>query len=149
MADGERQKLVWSIKKTLLTLSVDELFQIAKSTDPVPRMDQSRVKSTDEEGCFEYMCSFMSSEFLLGLEDTGMAHLLALREVIDTVIRGRNPQVLVTTDTHDTNPSNDSASTDVGTASATHMTLTTADDTHDIELQKILSSYEELSKKIM
>ncbi|KAE8291518.1 hypothetical protein D5F01_LYC08868 [Larimichthys crocea] len=65
MADYERKRLVWAIKKTLLTLSADELFWIAKSAGSVPGMDESRVKSTDEEGCFEYICSFMSSEPLL------------------------------------------------------------------------------------
>ncbi len=79
---------MWDIKKTLLTLSVDELFQIAKAVGAVPGMDESRANSTDEEGCFEYICSFMSSGSLLELEDSGMAHLLNLREVIDTVNRG-------------------------------------------------------------
>ncbi|KAJ8008316.1 hypothetical protein DPEC_G00103570 [Dallia pectoralis] len=91
MADGERKRLVWSIKKTLLTLSADELFQIAKAVGPVPGMDESRIESTDE--------------------DAG-----------------------------------DSDVTDFGIASATPMAP--ASDTQDTELQKILTSYEELSKKM-
>ncbi len=41
MADSERKRLVWDIEKTLLTLSVDELFQIAKAVGAVPGMDES------------------------------------------------------------------------------------------------------------
>ncbi len=48
MADSERKRLVWDIKKTLLTLSVDELFQIAKAVGAVPGMDESRVNSERE-----------------------------------------------------------------------------------------------------
>ncbi|KAG7497925.1 hypothetical protein JOB18_046129 [Solea senegalensis] len=53
MADGERKRLVWAIKKTLLTFSADELFQIARSVGTVPGIDESRVKSADGEDCFE------------------------------------------------------------------------------------------------
>lgn len=159
MADGERKRLVWAIKKTLLTLSIDELFQIAKSVGPVPGMDESRVKSTDEEGCFEYICSFMSSEPLLELEDSGMAHLLNLRELIDIVIQGRASPAAVAIDVSgsgdvsnandNANPTDDSDATGTGITNTTHMAVSTASDTHDTELQKILTSYEELSKKIM
>lgn len=159
MADSERKRLVWDIKKTLLTLSVDELFQIAKSVGAVPGMDESRVNSTDEEGCFEYICSFMSSEPLLELEDSGMAHLLNLREVIDIAIQGRASQVAVEIDVmgsgdvshanNNVDPTDADDATDFGVASATHMTPSTARDTRDTELQKILTSYEELSRQIM
>ncbi len=159
MADSERKRLVWDIKKTLLTLSVDELFQIAKSVGAVPGMDESRVNSTDEEGCFEYICSFMSSGSLLELEDSGMAHLLNLREVIDTVNRGHASQVPVEIDVSgsgdvshandNVNRTDDSDATDFGIASTTHVTPSTVSDTHDTELQKILTSYEELSRQIM
>lgn len=146
MADYERKRLVWAIKKTLLTLSADELFWIAKSAGSVPGMDESRVKSTDEEGCFEYICSFMSSEPLLELEDFGMANLLNLREVIDTVIQGRNSQVAVAIDvlaSGDVSHANDNINTidegdvtDFGVAWATHVAPSKARDTHDTELQK-------------
>ncbi len=159
MADSERKRLVWDIKKTLLTLSIDELFQIAKAVGAVPGMDESRVNSTDEEGCFEYICGFMSSGSLLELEDSGMAHLLNLREVINTVNRGRASQVAVEIDVSgsgdvshandNVNRTDDSDATDFGIASATHVTPSTACDTHDTELQKILTSYEELSRQIM
>lgn len=156
MADSERKRLVWDIKKTLLTLSLDELFQIAKSVGAVPGTDESRVNPTDEEGCFEYICSFMSSGPLLEIS----TDLLNLREVIDTVSQGRTSQVAVAIDVSgsgddvshvndNVNPTDESDATDFGIASATHMTPSTASDTHDTELQKMLTSYEELSKKIM
>lgn len=173
MANGERKSLVWTIKKTLLALSANELFQIAKSVGPMPGMDQSRLKLTDEESCFEYINSFMNSKPLLELEDLGVAHLIDLKDVIDNVIQGRvsDSQVHVVDDVlHHESPSSlqiddvsadeshakadlavtsDSDATDVGNASATHNTVTTAIDTHDTELQKILTSYEELGKKVM
>lgn len=101
----------------------------------------------------------MSSEPLLELEDFGMAHLLNFREVIDTVIQGRDSQVSVANDVSvsgdvshandNINPTGDSDAPDFGIASATHMALSTASDTHDTELQKIFTGYEELSEKIM
>lgn len=174
MADGERKSLVWNIKKTLLTLSANELFQIAKLVGQVPGMDESRLESTDEEGCFEYINSFMTSKLLLELEDLGMAHLLDLKDVTNTVIQGRvaDSQVHVADDVLHESPSNlqvddtsvdanhanaddnpavtsDNDATNVDNASTTHNTVTTATDTHDTELQKMLTSYEELSKRIM
>ncbi|KAK2866349.1 hypothetical protein Q7C36_002405 [Tachysurus vachellii] len=156
MADGERKRLVWAIKKTFLTLSVDELFQIAKSVGPVPGMDEFCVKSTDEEGCFEYICGLMSSESLLELEDSGMAHLLNLRDLIDIVLQGHTSQVAVAVDVSgsgdvsyandNVNPTDDSDATHIGITNTTHMAPSTASNTHDTELQKILASYEELRR---
>lgn len=50
MADSERKRLVWAIKKDLLMLSADELYQVAKTVVPVPGLDWSRLKLEDEEG---------------------------------------------------------------------------------------------------
>ncbi len=47
------------------------------------------------------------------------------------------------------NRTDDSDATDFGIASATHVTPSMASDTHDTELKKILTSYEELSRQIM
>lgn len=79
MADSERKSLLWAIKKDLLTLRADQLFQIATSLSPVPERDQPQLKSGDEESCFEYINSFMHCKTLLESEDAGMAHLLELR----------------------------------------------------------------------
>lgn len=55
MADSERKSLVWAIKKGLLTLSVDDLFQIAKLVGPVQGIDWSILWSGDEDEYFEYI----------------------------------------------------------------------------------------------
>lgn len=171
MADGERKSLVWAIRKTLLTLSANELFQIAKSVGPVPGMDESCLESRDEESCYQYINSFMTSKPLLELEDLGMAHLLDLKDVIETVIQAHvsDSQQHVADDVfHDSSDlqvddvsgdvshananlavTSNSDATDADNASATHNTVTTAIDTRDTELQKILTSYEELNKKII
>lgn len=170
MAEGGRKSLVWAIKKDLLTLRADELFQIAKSVSPVPGMDDSHLMSGDEEECFDYISSFMCSKFLLESEDSGMAHLLELKDVVDSVIQGyvsgikphvtSNDDGLFTKSDDFIAPSktnsdvnvlipSDSQVTGVTTDSADHDATTTPVATHDAELQKILASYEELSKKIM
>jgi len=173
MADSERKKLVWTIKKDLLTLSADELFQIAKSLGQMPEKDQTQLQSSDEEGCFEYISSFMHSKHLLESEDTGMAHLLELKDVVDMIIRSHvsdlqmhltggvvidvsspNPQVDVSVEEGKANANVnpvvtiDSEATDVVNANANHRSATTSMNTHDPEVQKMLSSYEELGKKI-
>lgn len=51
-------------------------------------MDQSLLKSGDEEGCFVYISSFMYSEPLLESENAGMAYLLELKDVLDVAIQG-------------------------------------------------------------
>lgn len=41
MADKERKSLVWDIRKNLLSLSPDELFQIAEQVGAFPGRDPS------------------------------------------------------------------------------------------------------------
>ncbi|CAI5655013.1 unnamed protein product [Oreochromis niloticus] len=171
MAEGERRSLVWAIKKDLLTLSADELFQIAKSLGPVPGVDQSCLKSGDEDSCFEYISGFMCSKALLESEDQGMSHLLSLKDVVDAVTQGHVSDLQIQAATgndscdlcpnaqpHDVSvevsPTNamfledgHNSGTEV-TDSVTQNTSSTAVSQHDVELQKILFSYEELSKKI-
>lgn len=170
MAEGERKSLMWTIKKDLLTLRADELFQIAKSVGPVPEVDPSRLVPGDEEGCFDYISGFMYSKSLLELEDSGMAHLLELKNVVDAVRKGyaTGAQPNVTSNDgadesfskSDANaePSNTSGDINVPvpndsevavTDSASHSATTAHNATHDTEIQKLLTSYEELSKKMM
>lgn len=47
MLDRERKSLVWTIRKSLFSLSCDEPFQIAKSVGPVPDRDQSMLEVGD------------------------------------------------------------------------------------------------------
>lgn len=173
MADGERRKLVWIIKKDLLALPPDELFQIATTLGPVPGMDASSFSSEDEEACFEYITSYMQCKPLLESEDTGMAYLLQLKDEIDVVIQrhrsdlqahvpgdGVSPMSFSNKHVDDMNGEEDQANvpaspvvhvdgdaSDVGNANANHLSAT-ANKIHDTEIQKILTSYEELSQKI-
>ncbi|GLD62657.1 uncharacterized protein AKAME5_001435100 [Lates japonicus] len=80
MVDTERKSLVWSIRKSLLSLSSNEPFQIAENVGPVPGKNPSELSSGDAEGCFEYIHAFMYSKDLLDSEDSGMGHLLALKD---------------------------------------------------------------------
>lgn len=158
--DGERKKLMWSIKKGLLTLSAKELFQIAQTTNPFPGEHKPQLEEEDEEGCFDYISKLMTSKHLEELEDSGMAHLLELKDAIDITIQSRvsGSQVHfddVESQSIDVDESDavnvvvnsDGPTTNVSTASTTHNTAT--DNTTDpTELQNMLSAYEELSKRI-
>lgn len=92
MADGERKGLVWSIKKSLLMLTADELFQLAQSVGPVPGKDSSKLQVGEEESCFEYILAFMNSDTLVESEDSGMAVLLELNDTVNNVIQIRYAQ---------------------------------------------------------
>lgn len=48
MADRAR-RLVWGIRKCLITLSADELFRVANIVGPVPGRDQSELDPDDSE----------------------------------------------------------------------------------------------------
>ncbi len=67
MADGERKGLVWSIKKSLLILTADELLQLAQNVGPVPGKDSSELQVGEEESCFEYILAFMNSDTFGGI----------------------------------------------------------------------------------
>ncbi|KAL6483733.1 hypothetical protein MHYP_G00086050 [Metynnis hypsauchen] len=84
--DNERKSLVWEIRRSLFSLSADELFQIAKTIAPVPERDVSELSTKDLEGCFEYVSSFMYSKSLLESEDMGMSSLLVLKDVVNEII---------------------------------------------------------------
>lgn len=147
MADSERKKLVWSIKKDLLTLSPEELFQIATTVGPVPGLDDSSFSSGDEEACFEHVTCYMQCRALLESEDRGMAHLLQLRDVIDSVIQGQGSG-LQTHLSGDAVPSMLSFNKHGDVSSEESNTGHPAATTNDTEMQEIMASYEELSQKI-
>lgn len=190
MADGERKGLVWSIKKSLLMLTADELFQLARSVGPVPGKDASKLQVGDEESCFEYILAFMNSDTLVESEDSGMVVLLELNDTVNNVIQIRyaQPQTGAGKDVHhimstssvlsesitvgqpetvtdnlttdnvtacgsNTNPSH-TAAVSVATPSPitnpsfTHTDVKTTRNP-DTELQRMLSSYAELSNKVL
>lgn len=76
-------------------LTADELFQIARSVGLVSEVELFQLESAAEEECYEYIISFMNSKLLLESEDTGMAHLLELRDIVDAAIQNHasQPQV--------------------------------------------------------
>lgn len=76
MADCARKWLVWDIKKDLITLPADELFQIVKVIGPKPRKDTSELDLEDSEGCFES---------LLEAEDQDMSELLSLQQTVNSI----------------------------------------------------------------
>ncbi len=82
MADRTRKRLVWDIRKDLITLPADEVFHIAKAIGPVQCKDSSELDLEDSEGCFEYIDAFMSRESLLDTADQGMSRLLSLQETV-------------------------------------------------------------------
>ena len=185
MADGERKRLVWSIKKSLLTLTADELFQLATHVGPAPEKDSSTLQVGDEDGCFEYILAFMNSETLVESEDSGMAVFLDLNDTVNNVIQSRvaqaktdvegvmhdvlsNPVLNENVTTGLTNTYIDSIATSATNANATPTTTvslanaspvtntippthTDVKTTHntDTELQKMLSSYADLSNKVL
>ena len=52
---GERKKLVWELKKELLTLTANGLFEIIQQIQ-LPGLDSSTALKEDEESCFDYLC---------------------------------------------------------------------------------------------
>lgn len=142
---------MWSIKKSLLTLPANELFQIAKTLVQVPGMDQSHLphlSAEDEEGCFNYINDYLHSKVLLELEDAGMVNLLELEDLIDSVMPAKVPgskegvpPVLVT------NSQVDGVS--VAIANDNEVSETVESVTAHEKLEKMLASYEELSKQIL
>lgn len=53
MEDGERKELVWKIKKSLHTLTAEELFQVVRNITPVPELDPVSAIQGDEESCVD------------------------------------------------------------------------------------------------
>ncbi|KAI2652606.1 hypothetical protein H4Q32_005853 [Labeo rohita] len=93
MSSSGRKSLVWDIRKRLLTLSAGELLQVARAVEPVSNEVQSELVEGDEEGCYDYINSFMYSKQLLDTEDEGMVQLLILKDAIDEVVKCRDDEV--------------------------------------------------------
>lgn len=156
MANRERKSLVWTIKKSLLTLTADELFQLAESIGPVSGKDGSTFQVEDEESSFEYILAFMNDETLVESEDSGMAVLMQLNDTVNNIIQSHvvsskqnaekgasrvvneNAEIDTFDTTHTVRPSTTSLNTG---SKATQDT--------DTELQRMLASYAELSNKVL
>lgn len=145
MAD-ERKKLVWSIKKTLHKLTEHELSQIAESITPTAGLISTNTSTDDEESYFNFISSYMQSDSLLKLEDEGLSQLLILRDMIDELIETRGNSVV-----YDQSLSHE---TDVHTYTlppTIHKqkdSSATPEITQESEYKQLLSSYEELGRKL-
>lgn len=129
MANSERRGLVWDIKKSLLTLTADELFQLAQRVGPVPGKGPSTLQVGDEYGCFEHVDAFMNSDALIDSEDSGMAVLLELNDTVNDVIQARNAQTKTVTDVEMHNVM--SVSENVATGQSAVVSDVTTDDATD------------------
>ncbi|KAL6468412.1 hypothetical protein MHYP_G00240890 [Metynnis hypsauchen] len=164
--DSDRKGLVWKIRKSLHTLTADELFQISQTITEVPELKNVTVVRGDEEGCVEYICSYMQCKTLFDLEDTGFAHLLVLKDAVDELIQGRvatvmSPpvglEVLVDGSEQARPPPVHISHTpqhppvNVDHAASNWLPVTTSassSTTHTAEYQQWLASYEELGRKL-
>ncbi|CAI5682457.1 unnamed protein product [Oreochromis niloticus] len=175
MAEGGRKSLVWDIRRSLLTLSVGELYKVAKKVGPAGP-GQPELDATDQEGCFDHISSFMYSKPLLEAEDGGIVDLLMLKDFIDDVIENRQvcedsedvdlPVTQTVTQTvQPARPSSDMGDNPTqpapvttianmvnrppvaGTTSQTGL-ASSIPDIINAELQEMLNSYEELGKRL-
>lgn len=85
-----RKELVWGIKKQLFRLSSHDIYQVAKDI-AVNSQHEEELNANDEEGCMEYVVSYMQSDTLLGLEDGGMGQLLVLNDLVGRIINADAP----------------------------------------------------------
>lgn len=179
MSGGERRRLVWDIRKSLLTLSAGELRRVARAVEPALDVHQTELEEGDQEVYHDCIHSFMYDKQLLEAEDQGMAQLLMLKDTIDEIVEGHNNDMslLDVTDTEvNAVPSGEKlvdvvSSSDVSVNNQTspklavdthmqsHYTPITAStdppsdtatpDTANTDLLKVLAGYEELSKKLI
>lgn len=156
MASRERKSLVWTIKKNLLMLTADQLFQLAKNIGPVSGMDVSMFQVDDEESCFEYILASMNDDTLVEAEDSGMAVLLQLDNTVKDIIQSHVVSPKQNADKSASKVVNENA--DINTPDPTHTvrsnttainTDSSATQNTDIEIQRMLSSYAELSNKVL
>lgn len=173
MADGEMKRLMWDIKKSLFDLSPSNLFEIANNVGPVPGEGQSKLEREDHEGCFDHICKFIHSEHHLEQEDRGMTDFLVLKDLVDDALQSQTvtkvvkpiesdtvdvgaPQVVVTNaamNAHSNDITNTTTpvNTDQVNPISDNVGATMPDSVgtiQDVELQRMLLSYEELGKKL-
>lgn len=85
MSTGGRKGLVWDIRKSLLTMSTEELHRVGKALDPA--LDEGQSEQDDQELYYDHINSFMYNKRLLESEDEGMVQLLMLKDVIDDIVK--------------------------------------------------------------
>ena len=173
MAERGRKGLVWEIRKSLLALSPDELFVVANDVGPAPGESPPVLVREDAEGCFNHINAFMYSKHLLESEDEGMVELLELNDAILKILQFHSNVTIpvdssVEAGTQSTDvasqssgldtanvPSTDSVNVTSGSAVSVQPpsvlgipATSSADSVRPDEVQKMLESYEDLSKKL-
>lgn len=149
MSESQRKSLVWDIRRSLLSLSAKELLHIAKEVGPVSGQEPSELEEGDDEGCFNYITLFMHSKHLLESEDSGMAHLLMLKDAIDDIVKDREvsvpglPHLEINTGNNTKQISE--AETDL---TASPVSFNAVGDNTNTGLLEMLNSYEDLGKRL-
>ncbi|XP_034416652.1 uncharacterized protein LOC117749943 [Cyclopterus lumpus] len=159
MSDNERKRLVWTIKKGLHHLSAEKIFELTQNIGPIDELQSDKLDEDDEESCFEYLSAYMSCNSLLTLEDEGMSWLLDLKDKVDQIIEchSESPEIQqLNTDRANANDYSGLMLNEVtGVNTDTHGTHTQIDtdtanaDNHEPDMQKLLSSYEEIYSKLL
>lgn len=147
MSNDGRKSLVREIRRSLLNLSAEELFEIAKAVGPIPGRDVSDLEVGNEDDCFDFINGFMCSKSLLESEDMGMVKLLVLNDTITAVIQNREvahtPSVSLPSTLTPPNPPH---------STTTDMTQTTVvnavHNISDVDHQRLLSQFEELGRQL-
>jgi len=67
-----QRELMWSIKKSLFRLSCEDIYQVSKHI-AADQQDTVPVSPSNEEGCMDYIATYLQSQTLLELEDEGMS----------------------------------------------------------------------------
>lgn len=98
-----RKELAWCIKKNLYKLSDSEVYQLARDIATDSHYEED-LDSTDEEGCMNHIVSYIQSDSLLESEDEGMSQLLALNDLVCSMIANHDSVAITTgiTQSHDT-----------------------------------------------
>lgn len=138
--------MTYGARKGLHSLTLEELYLIAKAVGLVPDKDQSKLQKDDKEGCFKHIHAFMYSKTLLDSEDGVMVEMLVLNDAIELAIQSCNLSLVTSPDSQ------------VGSALSENIPPSPTDatdfenvasDTSDTEYQIMLSSYEELGRKLL
>lgn len=144
-----RKELVWGIKKQLFRLSNNDIYQVARDLALNSRHEEE-LNANDEEGCMEYVVSYMQSDTLLGLEDEGMGQLLVLNDLIGKIINAdvsvNLPVGTLSDDSTHVTPSHSPSTITPNSVSQPHSNTHTNTTTQSLE--ELRQAYEELGEKL-
>lgn len=141
MSASERRGLTWSIKKKLHQLTADEAYMIATSMGPVEGLDTTRLSEEDEEGCVEYLTTYLTDPAILGREDQGLPILQRLESIIDGAIASRDQDpVSLQAETRVSEPVAQTSQPEEGASDADMHTLLARYDSLQSQIQQVQST---------